>query len=115
MPKAMVSKMPKFTSHIFICTNRRSPDHCRGCCDPDGNEALRSRFKIELEKRNLGPLVRANRAGCLDQCETGPTVVIYPQQIWYGHVTLDDVSRIIDTTVIGGEILQDLLIDEDNS
>jgi len=43
--------------------------------------------------------VRANRAGCLDQCELGPTVVIYPQQIWYGKVTLDDVERIIDETV----------------
>src|SRR5688500_9250300 len=65
--------MPKFTSHIFICCNRREPGNSRGCCDPDGGEALRNCFKNELKKRGLGPLVRANKAGCLDQCELGPT------------------------------------------
>ena len=99
-----------FTHHIFICCNRREPGNPRGCCDPDGGEALRSAFKSEIKKRRLGPLVRANRAGCLDQCELGPTVVIYPQAIWYGGVKLTDVPRIIEETVIGGRILDDLLI-----
>jgi (2Fe-2S) ferredoxin len=102
--------MPPFTAHIFVCCNRREPGHSRGCCDPDGSEALRNRFKAELKRRNLGPLVRANQSGCLDQCELGPTVVIYPQGIWYGHVQPDDVPRILDETVIGGRVLEDLLI-----
>ncbi len=102
--------MPDFTHHIFICCNRREPEHSRGCCDPDGNEALRNAFKTELKRRKLGPRVRANKAGCLDQCELGPTVVIYPQAIWYGGVQLSDVSRIIDETVIGGRIIEDLVI-----
>ena len=102
--------MAKFTCHLFVCCNRREPGNSRGCCDPDGSEALRERFKQELKKRNLGPLVRANNAGCLDQCELGPTVVIYPQEIWYGAVQLEDVPRIIEQTVIGGRVLDDLLI-----
>jgi (2Fe-2S) ferredoxin len=101
--------MPAFTSHIFICTNRREPGQ-RQCCDPTGEMALRDRFKEELKKRKLGPLVRANQAGCLEQCELGPTVVIYPQGIWSGHVTLDDVPRIVEETVIHGRVLDDLLI-----
>ncbi len=101
--------MPKFTSHLFICCNRREPGG-RPCCDPAGTEALRQRFKTELKKRKLGPLVRANFAGCLEQCELGPTVVIYPQEIWYGRVTPDDVPRILDETVVGGRVLDDLLI-----
>ena len=105
--------MPKFTSHIFICCNQREPGNSRGCCDPDGSEALRNKFKAELKKRNLGPLVRANKAGCLDQCELGPTVVIYPAEIWYGHVRLEDVPRIIDETVVGGRVLNDLVIADD--
>lgn len=105
--------MPAFTHHIFICCNRREPGHCRGCCDPDGGEALRSAFKAEVKKRKLGPLVRANKAGCLDQCELGPTVVIYPQGIWYGGVRLEDVPRIIDETVIGGRVIEELLIPAD--
>jgi (2Fe-2S) ferredoxin len=55
-------------------------------------------------------LARATQYGCLEQCEHGPTVVIYPQGIWYGHVKLVDVSRIVAKTVVGGEILSDLLI-----
>lgn len=104
--------MPKFTCHIFVCCNRREPGHSRGCCDPTGSEALRERFKQELKKRNLGPLVRANKSGCLEQCEQGPTVVLYPQAIWYGGVRLEDVERIIDETVIGGRVLEDLVIDD---
>lgn len=102
--------MAAFTHHIFVCCNQRSPGHARGCCDPDGSEQLRNHFKSELKKRGLNPLVRANKAGCLDQCELGPTVVIYPQGIWYGNVKSTDVPRIIDETVVGGNVLEDLLI-----
>ena len=101
--------MPKFTHHIFVCCNRREPGHSRGCCNPDGSDELRNRFKAEIKARNLA-LVRANKAMCLDQCELGPTVVIYPQAIWYGGVRLEDVPRIIEETILGGRVLSDLEI-----
>lgn len=104
--------MPKFTHHIFVCCNQRFAGHPRGCCDAEGAERLRNLFKSEVKRRGLAPLVRANKSGCLDQCELGPTVVIYPQEIWYGRVTPEDVPRIIEETVIGGEILEDLRIPE---
>ena len=104
--------MPAFTHHIFICCNQREPGNRRGCCDPTGGEVLRNTFKAELKKRKLGPLVRANKSGCLEQCEHGPTVVIYPQGIWYGKVQLADVPRIIEETIIGGRVIPDLLIAE---
>ena len=102
--------MPEFTHHIFICGNQREAGHKRGCCDPDGKEKLRSAFKKEVERHGLKPLVRANSAGCLDQCELGPTIVIYPQAIWYGGVTIKDVPRIVEETIVNGRILDDLLI-----
>ena len=102
--------MPQFTSHLFVCCNQRQPGHARGCCDPDGAARLRSQFKAELKRRGLGPTVRANQSGCLDQCECGPTVVIYPQGIWYGRVRLEDVARIVEETVIGGRIIEELRI-----
>lgn len=105
--------MPAFTHHIFVCCNRREPGHSRGCCDPDGSGKLRDCFKAELKRHKLGPLVRANQAGCLDQCELGPTVVIYPQGIWYGGVTEKDVPRIVAETILGGRILPDLLIPDE--
>jgi (2Fe-2S) ferredoxin len=105
--------MPAFVHHIFVCGNIREPGHKRGCCDPDGRQELRNAFKKELSAAGLGPLVRANHAGCLEQCEHGPTVVIYPQGVWYGHVTIADVPRIVARTIQRGEIIDDLLIPHD--
>jgi (2Fe-2S) ferredoxin len=105
--------MAQFSHHIFICTNRREPGNSRGCCNADGTEALRNAFKNEVERRGLKPLVRANAAGCLDQCELGPTVVIYPQVIWYGGVQLSDVPRIVEETIVHGRVLEDLRIPDE--
>lgn len=102
--------MPLFTHHLFICGNQRSGSHPRGCCDPDGSGKLRAAFKACLNRHQVDGVVRANNAGCLDQCELGPTVVIYPQAIWYGGVTTDDVERIVVKTIMNNEILEDLLI-----
>jgi (2Fe-2S) ferredoxin len=105
--------MPQFTHHIFVCCNQRKPGHSRGCCDSDGEGELRALFKKEISKRGLKPLVRANESGCLDQCELGPTVVIYPQGIWYGGVRPEDVPRIIEETVIHGRVIEELRIPDE--
>jgi (2Fe-2S) ferredoxin len=104
-------KMPAFTAHVFICTNQRPPGG-RCCCDPHGEKELQKRFKAELDRRGLKAEIRANAAGCLDQCELGPAVVIYPQGIWYGRVTLEDVPRIVEETLVNGKIIPELLIPE---
>lgn len=105
--------MPAFTHHIFVCCNYRSADHPRGCCDPAGTESLRNALKAEIDRRGLGPLVRANKSGCLEQCEHGPTIAIYPQGIFYGGVHVDDVPRIVEETVLGGRIIEHLRIAEE--
>jgi len=102
--------MAAFTHHIFVCCNQRSPDHSRGCCDPDGSAELRSALKAAIASRGLKPDARANSAGCLDQCEHGPVVAIYPQGTFYGGVTREDVPRIVEETIVGGRVLEDLLI-----
>jgi (2Fe-2S) ferredoxin len=102
--------MPPFTHHLFICCNERAPGHRRGCCNPDGSDKLRNAFVAEIKSRGLNPLVRANKAGCLEQCEHGPTVAIYPQGVFYGNVTVEDVPRIIEETVVGGRVIEELRI-----
>src|SRR4051794_10535022 len=97
--------MPAFTHHVFVCGNVRPPGHKRGCCDPDGKQELREAFKRALKQAGFGPLARANHTSCLEQCEHGPTVVIYPQGIRYGNVQVEDVPRIVAKTLVGGEIL----------
>ena len=102
--------MARFRHHIFICTNQRGPEDARGCCDPDGSEALRNRFKEEVARSGLKRTVRANSAGCLDQCEHGPTVVIYPEAVWYGNVRVDDVAEIVQSHLVRGKPVERLLI-----
>ncbi len=87
--------MKRFDKHIFICENRREDNHPRGSCAEKNSVQLTEKFKARLKELGLNSTVRANKAGCLDACEFGPTVVIYPEQIWYGRVKPDDVEEII--------------------
>ncbi len=105
--------MPPFTHQIFVCGNQRPPDHRRGSCDPAGTDLLRHAFRAELQKHKLGPLARANKAGCLEQCEHGPVVAIYPQGIFYGPVTPADVPRIVEETILQGRVIPELRIADD--
>ncbi len=102
--------MPKFTHHIFICGNQRPDGHPRGCCDPTGGAELQKLFKSKLAERGLHGSVRANKAGCLDQCEHGPNVVIYPEAIWYGGVTAADVDEIIEEHIVRGRPVARLML-----
>jgi len=105
--------MPKFDKHIFICMNQREPGHPRPCCDPSGQGELQRLFKTKLAQRGMHTLVRANKSGCLDQCELGPTVVVYPEAVWYGRVTPADVDEIIDSHIIGDKPVTRLIIPDE--
>jgi len=94
--------MPKYEHHIFICGNQRPEGHPRGCCDPKAEAHLQKLFKQKLAARGLKGRVRANQSGCLDQCEHGPNIVIYPEAVWYGQVTEADIDEIIESHIIGG-------------
>ncbi len=100
--------MPKFEKHIFVCGNQRPPGHPRGCCDPEARAELQKLFKQKLAERGLKAKVRANQSGCLDQCEHGPNLVVYPDAIWYGRVTLADVEEIIESHIVGGKPVERL-------
>ncbi len=102
--------MAKFEKHIFVCTNQRPDGHPRGCCSPSGEGELHRLFKTKLAQRGIKGTVRANKSGCLDQCEHGPTVVVYPEAVWYGHVTEADVDEIIDSHILGGKPVKRLII-----
>ena len=103
--------MPPFDKHIFICCNTREAGHPRGCCNPDGADTLHKAFKKALAERGV-KRVRANKSGCLDQCEKGPSVVVYPDTVWYGKVTEADVNEIVEQHIIGGRPVTRLLMPE---
>lgn len=104
--------MPKFDRHIFICINDREPGHPRGCCAAKDAAAIAEAFKQSLAEHGLKGKVRANKSQCLDQCEHGPTVVVYPEQTWYGFVKPPDVDEIIQSHIIDGRPVERLVLPE---
>jgi (2Fe-2S) ferredoxin len=99
-----------FKRHIFVCTNQRSPDDPRGSCSRKGSEALHAHFKQEAKRLNLKNIVRANKAGCLDHCAEGPSVVIYPEGVWYSVKSEADVTEIMERHIIRGEVVTRLIM-----
>ena len=105
--------MAKFQRHLFICTNERAADNPRGCCKSKGGQEVAAAFKERLFNAGYKRIVRPNKAGCLDQCEKGVTVVVYPEAVWYGGVTVDDVDEIIREHIAGGRVVERLVIPDD--
>jgi (2Fe-2S) ferredoxin len=102
--------MPKFQRHLFICINEREPGDARGCCAARGGNEVAEAFKKQLHAAGLKRVVRPNKAGCLDQCAQGVCVVVYPEQVWYGHVTPADVDEIVQQHIVGGRPVARLVI-----
>lgn len=71
---------------------------------------MRDALKAELRNRGLARIVRANNSGCLDACEFGISMVIYPDAIWYGGVKKEDIPEIVERTIINGEVIDRLLM-----
>ncbi len=92
---------PYYRAHVFCCTNERPAGHPRGCCKDKDSEALRNYMKARAKTLGLEGL-RINNAGCLDRCELGPTMVIYPEGVWYHYRSTDDIDEILQTHVIQG-------------
>jgi (2Fe-2S) ferredoxin len=104
---------PYFEAHVFACVNERPAGHKRGSCKERGAEPLRNYMKARAKELGLGD-VRINQSGCLDRCELGPTMVIYPEGIWYSVRTNADVDEILETHLKrGGRVTRLMLKPED--
>jgi (2Fe-2S) ferredoxin len=104
----------RFKYHIFICENLREASDPKGSCARKGSAEIRTALKDEIKKRGLRGVVRANQSGCLDACEFGPSVVVYPEGIWYGGVRPEDVSEIIESHILNDKPVERLLIEKYN-
>lgn len=104
--------MPSYKKHIFICENRRPEGSAKGCCFDKGGPELKNALKVKLAQKGLNKVFRANSAGCLNACEHGAAMVIYPHGVWYGRVSIDDLDEIIDRSILQDEKIDRLLIKE---
>lgn len=100
---------PYFETHVFCCVNERPAGHKRGCCKSRGAEGLRNYMKARAKELGLAN-IRVNQSGCLDRCELGPTMVIYPEGIWYSYHSVEDAEEIIQRHLIKGERVARLML-----
>jgi (2Fe-2S) ferredoxin len=111
MPRVVrFCEVPGFKRHVFVCTNERPEGHPKGSCKAKGGVEVRDELKLQLKTIGLSKTIRANNAGCLDQCENGITVVVYPEQVWYGHVTLADLPELVEKHLVNGEAVERLML-----
>jgi (2Fe-2S) ferredoxin len=107
-----VYRLPAFEHHVFVCHNVRPADAPRPSCTSDGKSELHSRLQQLTKEAGLAGRVRINKSGCLDQCEHGPTVVVYPDAVWYGHVQPEDARAIVEEHLVGGRPVERLRLAE---
>jgi len=102
--------MSYYRRHVFFCCNKRDPPE--KCCANAGSVEMQKYAKERVKALGLAGKgqVRINKAGCLDRCEEGPIVVVYPDAVWYTYVDRDDIDEIIDSHVVNGKVVERLRI-----
>ena len=99
-----------YKKHIFFCINKREEGHPRGCCAKKDSLKLRNYMKLKVKE--LGLLdIRVNTSGCLDRCEEGPCMVIYPEGIWYRAENKNDIDYIMEKHILLNQHAEHLKIE----
>ncbi len=107
--KSTEADAPYFRLHAFVCTNERPADDPRGCCAARGSVELRDHLKKAAKVAGVKG-VRINNAGCLDRCELGPVLVVYPEGVWYAADTKADIDEIVASHLVAGQKVERLLL-----
>ena len=106
-----------YSRHVFMCTNVRPEGHPRGSCSARAAEAGgvdKLRGYMREKARELGiESIRCNAAGCLDRCEFGHNMVIYPEGVWYRYESTQDIDEILETHVKNGGRVSRLMLQPD--
>lgn len=103
--------MSYYKHHVFFCTNQRA--NGEACCEDFQSQAMRDYAKQRCKTLGLHKdgQVRINNAGCLNRCELGPVMVVYPEAIWYTWVDQADMDEIIDSHLVNGKPVERLMLD----
>ena len=98
-----------FKNHLFFCLNERS--NGENCCAQHNAFELFTYAKNRIKELGLSGAgkIRVNKAGCLDACNLGPVMVIYPDGTWYTFIDADDIEEIIQSHLLEGKTVERLL------
>ncbi|HET9953570.1 MAG TPA: (2Fe-2S) ferredoxin domain-containing protein [Polyangiaceae bacterium] len=96
--------------HVFVCVQNRPAGHPRGSCQSKGSPSLYQAFSDEFTRRALWNDYRLTLTNCLGPCENGPSVLVYPEGVLYGHVGAEDVAPIVDQHLIAGSPVERLAV-----
>ena len=97
-----------FDKHVFICTNERAADAPRRSCGEAHGMSIVEEFRAQLKAKKLPIRIRAQKSGCLDICDFGQTVAVYPDGVFYVNVQREDVEEIIEQHLIGNQPVERL-------
>ena len=102
--------MSYYRYHVFFCVNQREDG--RQSCGQCGAQGQRDYLKRRSKELGIaGPgQVRINTAGCLDRCEQGPVIVVYPDDVWYTYVDREDLEEILQEHLVHGRPVERLRI-----
>lgn len=102
--------MGYYRYHVFFCVNKREDGNA--CCANRDAQAMRDYAKERIKALGLAGQgkVRVNNAGCLDRCQEGPCIVIYPGGTWYTYVDREDIDEIIEKHLLHGQVVERLKI-----
>ena len=102
--------MSHFKHHLFFCCNQREPG--ANCCNNHGAQDLRDYAKNKVKALGLASegKVRINQAGCLDRCDKGPVLVVYPEAVWYTYIDREDIDEIVTEHLQHGRVVERLKI-----
>jgi len=103
--------MVGFTRHVFVCLNQRDPSHPKGSCKARGADDILACLRSGIARLGLQKSVRINQAGCMDHCEQGPAIVVYPEGVWYRLRSVSDATEVLERHIIGGTVVQHLLME----
>lgn len=101
--------MPKPDYHVFICSQKRQAGHPRGSCSEKGCDSLAPAFAQAIIKRGLLNKISIIQTSCLGPCQVGANVLIHPGNVLYSAVQVGDVDSIVDSHLVGGEIVSEKL------
>lgn len=99
---------PKY--HVFVCTSCRITGEQKGFCYNKDSVGIVQRLMEEIDMNDLSSEVMVTNTGCFGICDKGPIMVVYPQGVWYGNLTPDDIPEIVENHFLEDEVVERLTI-----